>query len=89
MRVVLWMLAGLVLGAELVVLVAGVIVPWLTPVSQREGAYAMGVIFVMAPAGAVAGAVIGLVLGLTRRQSGRAGVGRSGGGGAPSGPGDQ
>lgn len=67
MRVVLWMLAGLALGAALVVLVAGVIVPALTPVSQREGAYAMGVIFVMAPAGAVAGAAIGLVTGLMRR----------------------
>ena len=67
MKVVLWTLAGLVLGAALVILVAGVIVPSLTTVSQREGAYAMGVIFVMAPAGAVVGAVIGLAVGLMRR----------------------
>lgn len=68
MKVVLWALAGLIAGAALVILVAGVIVPSVTTVSQREGAYAMGVVFVMAPAGAVVGAVIGLVIGLARRR---------------------
>lgn len=68
MKVVLWALAGMVAGAALVILVAGVIVPSLVTVSQREGAYAMGVIFFMAPAGAVVGAVIGLIIGLARRR---------------------
>jgi hypothetical protein len=67
MKVALWALAGFVLGAALVVLVAGVIVPAVWTVSQAEGAYAMGVIFFMAPAGALAGAVIGLSVGLARR----------------------
>lgn len=67
MKVVLWALAGLVAGAALVILVAGVIVPSVWTVSQAEGAYAMGVIFFMAPAGALVGAVIGLIIGLARR----------------------
>lgn len=66
MRVLIWGLAGLVLGAGLLVLVAGVIVPALWPVSQAEGAYAMGVIFFMAPAGAVLGAILGALLGWWR-----------------------
>lgn len=68
MKVVLWALAGLVAGAALVILVAGVIVPQVWTVSQAEGAYAMGVIFFMAPAGAIVGAVIGLTIGLLRRR---------------------
>ena len=67
MKVVLWALAGLVAGAALVILVAGVIVPAVWTVSQAEGAYAMGVIFFMAPAGALVGAVIGAIIGLARR----------------------
>jgi hypothetical protein len=66
MRVLIWGLAGLVLGAGLMVLVAGVIVPALWPVSQAEGAYAMGVVFFMAPAGAVLGAILGALLGWWR-----------------------
>ena len=68
MKVALWALAGLVTGAALVILVAGVIVPSVWTVSQAEGAYAMGVIFFMAPAGALVGAVIGLIIGLARRR---------------------
>ncbi len=68
MKVALWVLAGLVLGAALVVLVAGVIVPAVWTVSQAEGAYAMGVVFFMAPAGAVVGAVIGGIIGMARRR---------------------
>lgn len=68
MRVILWALAGAVLGAALVVLVAGVIVPALTTVSQAEGAYAMGVIFFMAPAGALLGAIAGIVAAVLRRR---------------------
>ncbi|WP_395541636.1 hypothetical protein [Neotabrizicola sp. sgz301269] len=66
MRMLVWGLAGLVLGAGLMVLVAGVIVPSLWPVSQAEGAYAMGVIFFMAPAAGVVGAILGALLGWRR-----------------------
>ncbi len=68
MRMILWAVAGAVLGAALVILVAGVIVPQLTTVSQAEGAYAMGVIFVMAPAGAILGAIAGIVAAMVRRR---------------------
>lgn len=68
MRMILWAVAGAVLGAALVILVAGVIVPQLTTVSQAEGAYAMGVIFVMAPAGAILGALAGIVAAMVRRR---------------------
>lgn len=66
MRILIWALAGLVLGAGLMVLVAGVVVPSIWPVSQAEGAYAMGVIFFLAPAGAVLGAILGGLLGWWR-----------------------
>ncbi|MGA0540412.1 hypothetical protein [Neotabrizicola sp. VNH66] len=68
MRMILWAVAGAALGAALVILVAGVIVPSLTTVSQAEGAYAMGVIFVMAPAGAILGAIAGIVAAMVRRR---------------------
>ena len=68
MRMILWAVAGAALGAALVILVAGVIVPQLTTVSQAEGAYAMGVIFVMAPAGAILGAIAGIVAAMVRRR---------------------
>lgn len=69
MRVLLFGLAGLVLGGALVILVAGVIIPSITPVSQREGAYAMGVIFFMTPAGAILGAIVGAVAGWLTREA--------------------
>jgi hypothetical protein len=66
-RVVGWTLAGLVLGAASVILVAGIILPSLIEIDQREGAYAMAVVFFMAPAGATIGAAVGLVAALIRR----------------------
>jgi hypothetical protein len=62
MRILGWTLAGLVLGAGSVILIAGIIVPSLIDIDQSEGAYAMGVVFFMAPAGAIVG---GVVLGIT------------------------
>ena len=67
MKVALWALAGFVLGAALVVLVAGVIVPAVWTVSQAEGAYAMGVIFGWMPIGGILGGVIGSILAVARR----------------------
>ncbi|MBA3909386.1 MAG: hypothetical protein C0524_05745 [Rhodobacter sp.] len=67
MRIVLWLIGGFVLGAALA-LGFGILLPYLTPVSLREGAYAMNVAFFMIPAGAVLGTVVGLIIGLTRRQ---------------------
>jgi hypothetical protein len=37
-------------------------------ISQAEGAYAMSVIFLMAPVGAILGAIIGAIVGLSRRR---------------------
>jgi hypothetical protein len=68
MRIVGWTLAGLVAGAALVVLVAGIILPSVMTISQAEGAYAMSVIFLMAPVGAILGAIIGAIVGLSRRR---------------------
>ncbi|GAB1480147.1 hypothetical protein MASR2M74_27220 [Paracoccaceae bacterium] len=59
MRTFLWIAGGFVLGAALA-LGIGVALPMITPVSQAEGAYAMGVVFFMMPAGAVLGALTGL-----------------------------
>ena len=63
MRVLLRALAGFLLGG-LLALGIGVALPYLTPISQAEGAYAMGVVFFWVPAGAVLGAVAGLVWGV-------------------------
>lgn len=65
MRTFLWMAGGFVLGAA-AALGLGLLLPMLTPISQREGAYAMGVVFFMMPAGAVVGALIGLAVRLIR-----------------------
>ncbi|BDG75200.1 hypothetical protein [Roseomonas fluvialis] len=61
-RILLGIMLGLVLGwvgTAAAVLLYGE----LARVSQAEGAFAMGAIFVAGPAGAVAGAVLGGVLG--------------------------
>lgn len=69
MRTFLWIAGGIVLGAALA-LGFGVALPMITSVSQAEGAYAMGVIFFMMPAGAILGAVAGLAGRLlTRRRA--------------------
>ena len=63
MRRLLWALAGLVLGAG-GVLLAGIALPYVTPISQAEGAYAMGLVFFWMPAAAILGAVAGIVWGV-------------------------
>lgn len=63
MRVLLRALAGFVLGG-LLALGIGLALPYVTPVSQAEGAYAMGVVFFWVPAGAILGAVAGLAWGV-------------------------
>lgn len=65
MRTFWWMLGGAILGGGLTFLV-GITLPMITPVSQREGGYAMGVIFFMTPAGTILGALAGLVVRLVR-----------------------
>ncbi len=63
MRVLLRALAGFLLGG-LLALGIGVALPYLIPISQPEGAYAMGVVFFWVPAGAILGAVAGLIWGV-------------------------
>ena len=59
MRTFLWIAGGFALGAA-IALGIGLLLPMVTTVSQAEGAYAMGVVFFMMPAGAVLGALAGL-----------------------------
>ena len=59
MRTFLWIAGGFVLGVA-IALGIGLLLPMVTTVSQAEGAYAMGVVFFMMPAGAVLGALAGL-----------------------------
>ena len=63
MRVVLWGLAGFLAGG-LLTGVIGFALPEVMPISQAEGAYAMGVAFFWVPLGAVIGAIAGVVRGL-------------------------
>ncbi|HBU13419.1 MAG TPA: hypothetical protein DEF16_00080 [Gemmobacter sp.] len=63
MRVLLRALAGFLLGG-LLALGIGVALPYLMPISQAEGAYAMGVVFFWMPAAAILGAVAGIVWGV-------------------------
>lgn len=66
MRMVLRAFIGFLAGAGLVFGI-GMSLPMVVPISQAEGAYAMGVAFVWAPLGGVAGAIIGAVLGARSR----------------------
>jgi hypothetical protein len=65
MRTFLWMLGGFVLGAAAAFGI-GVALPEVMTISQAEGAYMMGVMFLWVPAGAVAGALAGLAARLMR-----------------------
>ncbi len=65
-RVVLWALAGLIAGPFVALGLAMVAIP-VFGISQREGAYAMGVVFTLMPLGAVVGCVVGAVWALVRR----------------------
>jgi hypothetical protein len=66
MRMFLWILGGFVIGAA-VALGVCVALPYVVPISQAEGAYAMGVVFFWMPLGAVTGALAGMVIRLLRR----------------------
>ena len=67
MRSFLWIGGGFVLGAA-IALGIGLLLPMMTAVSQAEGAYAMGVVFFMMPAGAALGALAGLAGRLLSRR---------------------
>ncbi len=67
MRVIGMAVLGLVIGAA-VAFGIGLAIPMITPVSQAEGAYAMGLLFFWTPAGGVLGAICGAILGLKRRR---------------------
>jgi hypothetical protein len=56
-----WTVSGLILGAALVFAV-GMALPSIVPLSQAEGAYAMGVAFFWTPLGALVGALSGFLL---------------------------
>lgn len=53
---------GFVAGALIALALATVAIP-IFGISQMEGAYAMGVVFTIMPAGGIAGAVVGAVIG--------------------------
>lgn len=66
MRILVWGLAGLVLGAGIMVLLAGLVVPSIWPVSEAEGANALRISTMIAPAGGALGAILGVLLGWWR-----------------------
>jgi Kef-type K+ transport system membrane component KefB len=66
MRLVLGLVLGFILGWIATAAIA-LTLGELMAVSQREGAFAMGAIFVMGPAGGIVGAVLGAWL-LRRRR---------------------
>lgn len=61
-RIPLGAVLGFVAGAAVALALATAAVP-IFGISQMEGAYAMGVVFTIMPAGGIAGAVAGAVLG--------------------------
>lgn len=66
MKLLLWAILGLVVGV-VTTFGIGLALPMILPISQAEGAYAMGLMFYWLPLGGVFGAVCGLIFGLTRR----------------------
>lgn len=58
-------LLGFVLGAVLALIAATVAIP-LFGISQMEGAYAMGIVFVAMPLGGLAGGIFGAIRGVRR-----------------------
>ncbi len=69
MRILLGVVAGFILGWVATSAAALAYGEW-AQVSQREGAYAMGAIFFMGPAGGLVGAVLGGFLGARWRRRG-------------------
>lgn len=70
MRIALGVLLGFILG-WIATSAAALTYGELAHVSQREGAFAMGAIFFMGPAGGVAGAILGGFLGARWRARSR------------------
>jgi hypothetical protein len=70
LRILLGIVTGFVLG-WVATAAAALTYGEFAGVSQREGAFAMGAIFVMGPAGGVLGAVAGAVLGVRRDRRAR------------------
>lgn len=66
MRWLVGLVGGAMLGGALA-LGIGTALPEIITVSQREGAYAMGVVFFWIPLGLVAGAIAGLVWAARRK----------------------
>lgn len=66
MRWLVGLVGGAMLGGALA-LGIGMALPEVITVSQREGAYAMGVVFFWIPLGLVAGAIAGLVWAARRK----------------------
>lgn len=60
-RMLGWSL-GCALVFAAVTFAGGIVLPELTPISQSEGAYMMGVIFFFTPAAFVVGAIAGIVI---------------------------
>lgn len=70
MRILLGIVAGFLLG-WVGTSAAALIYGELVQVSQFEGAYAMGAIFMMGPVGGIAGAVLGGMLGMRWHRAAR------------------
>lgn len=66
MRIIGWALLGLLLGGVIALAGATAAIP-IFDIPQFEGAYAMGVVFTIIPAGAIIGALAGLIFGIVRR----------------------
>lgn len=66
-RIILWGLAGLIVGPIITLALATAAIP-VFHISQMEGAYAMGVVFTLMPIGAVVGLIAGVIWGLVRRS---------------------
>lgn len=66
MRLFIWAIAGLLIGAATTFGI-GLLLPAIFSISQAEGAYAMGLMFFWLPLGGIFGGICGLVAGLMRR----------------------
>ncbi|NUB45313.1 hypothetical protein GEU84_013020 [Fertoebacter nigrum] len=66
MRMLVGFLLGLVVGG-VTTMTLGILAGDVFDISQREGAYAMGVAFFYTPVGAVIGGIIGAMLARRRR----------------------
>ena len=65
-RIVGYGALGLILGPIVTLILATVAIP-IFGISQMEGAYAMGVVFTLMPAGAVVGVIAGVIWAVVRK----------------------